>query len=117
MRLRAVLLGFFAVAACARRVIVAAPQRPTVRPGISVLLSDSIGLIRDRRIGLITNQTGIDEHGVSDIDLLRGQAPRAAGVQLVRLFSPEHGIRGTEDREHIASGIDQASGLPFFSLY
>jgi len=74
-------------------------------------------LIRGRRIALITNQTGIDERGVSDIDRLRGPAATDAGVRLVRLFSPEHGIRGTEDREHIASGIDERSGLPVISLY
>ena len=88
-----------------------------VRPGISVLMTDSIGLVRGRRVGLITNQTGIDEHGVSDIDLLRDGTARAAGVRLVTLFSPEHGIRGTEDREQLASGIDSASGLYVNSLY
>lgn len=88
-----------------------------MRPGISVLLSDSIGLIRNKRIGLITNQTGIDEHGVSDIDLLRGPVATGAGVKLVRLYSPEHGIRGTEDRENLASGVDEKSGLTIISLY
>lgn len=88
-----------------------------MRPGISVLMSDSIGLIRDKRIGLITNQTGIDEHGVSDIDLLRNSVATAAGVKLVRLYSPEHGIRGTEDREGLASGVDERSGLFIVSLY
>ena len=44
-----------------------------VRPGITVLLNDSIHLIRGKRIGLLTNQTGIDEKGNSDIDLLEGQ--------------------------------------------
>ena len=88
-----------------------------VRPGISVLLTDSLGLVRGRRVGLLTNQTGIDEHGVSDIERLRGYAARAAGVRLVSLFSPEHGIRGTEDRENLASGIDAQSGLIVHSLY
>jgi uncharacterized protein YbbC (DUF1343 family) len=91
--------------------------RATVTPGISVLFEDSLGLIRDKRIGLLTNQTGVDEHGVSDIERLRDERARAAGVTLVRLFSPEHGIRGTEDRQHIASGVDERSGLPVFSLY
>ena len=90
---------------------------PRVRPGISVLLSDSIHLIRGRRVGLLTNHTGIDERGESDIERLRGPEARAAGVQLVRLFSPEHGIRGTEDREGLASGIDRRSGLFIHSLY
>jgi uncharacterized protein YbbC (DUF1343 family) len=88
-----------------------------VRPGISVLLTDSIGLLRGRRVGLLTNQTGVDEHGISDIERLRSAEARAAGVQLVTLFSPEHGIRGTEDREDLASGIDEASGLVVHSLY
>ena len=88
-----------------------------VRPGITVLLSDSIHLIRGKRIGLLTNQTGINERGVSDVDLLREKKARDAGVSLVQLFSPEHGLRGTEDRENIASEIDQKSGLPVYSLY
>lgn len=89
----------------------------TVRPGISVLLSDSLALVRGRRVGLLTNQTGVDEHGESDIELLRGDVAHAAGVRLVTLFSPEHGIRGTEDRENLASGIDARSGLVVNSLY
>jgi uncharacterized protein YbbC (DUF1343 family) len=88
-----------------------------VHPGISVLLTDSIGLIRGRRIGLLTNQTGVDERGVSDIERLRSDTARAAGAQLVVLFSPEHGIRGTEDRENLASGVDAQSGLTVHSLY
>lgn len=91
--------------------------RATVKPGITVLLDDSISLIRNKRIALLTNQTGVDEHGVSDIERLRDERARAAGVQLTRLFSPEHGIRGTEDRPHIESGIDERSGLPVHSLY
>ena len=88
-----------------------------VRPGITILLGDSIQLIRGKRIGLLTNQTGINERGVSDIDLLRDKKARNAAVSLVQLFSPEHGLRGTEDRQNIASGIDQKSGLPVHSLY
>ena len=104
-------------ASCARPIAVGSPPPVAVRPGISVLLSDSLGLIHGRRIALLTNHTGIDEHGISDIELLRGPIATSAGVQLIRLFSPEHGIRGTEDREHLASGIDDRSGLPVFSLY
>jgi uncharacterized protein YbbC (DUF1343 family) len=89
----------------------------TVRPGITVLLEDSIALIRGKRLALLTNQTGIDAAGRSDIELLRDARAKTAGVTLVRLFSPEHGIRGTEDREHIASGIDERSGLAVHSLY
>ncbi len=88
-----------------------------VRPGITVLLRDSIQLIRGKRIGLLTNQTGVDENGNSDIDLLTDRRSRDVKVSLVQLFSPEHGLRGTEDRENIASGIDAKSGLPVYSLY
>jgi len=59
----------------------------------------------------------VDEHGESDIERLRSADARAAAAQLVRLFSPEHGIRGTEDREQLASGIDERSGLFIQSLY
>ena len=96
----------------------ASARRESVRPGITVLLEDSIHLVRGKRIGLLTNQTGIDAQGTSDIDLLAG-SPRAreADVRLVRLFAPEHGIRGTEDRENLESGIDERTGLVIHSLY
>jgi uncharacterized protein YbbC (DUF1343 family) len=111
---------FLVLSAC---VVTNKPLDPTgelaeakVRPGISVLMSDSIHLIRGKRIGLITNNTGIDEKGVSDIDILRSKKARDAGVRLTQLFSPEHGLRGTEDRA-VPNEIDQKSGLPVFSLY
>ncbi|NUS31539.1 MAG: DUF1343 domain-containing protein [Gemmatimonadaceae bacterium] len=103
--------------ACAQGVQVAGDPAQHVQPGISVLLTDSIGLVRGRRVGLLTNQTGVDERGVSDIERLRGEVARAAGARLVVLYSPEHGIRGTEDRENLASGIDARSGLMVHSLY
>jgi uncharacterized protein YbbC (DUF1343 family) len=71
-----------------------------------------MALVRGKRIALITNQTGVNEHGVSDIDLLAH-----ADVHLVRLFSPEHGIRGREDRMFVANGVDSSTGLPVYSLY
>lgn len=96
----------------------AAVRAADVRPGITVLLDDSIHLVRGKRVGLLTNQTGVDERGVSDVDLLASDArATAARVQLVSLFSPEHGIRGTEDREQIASGVDERTGLTIHSLY
>jgi uncharacterized protein YbbC (DUF1343 family) len=107
-------LGLAVVIGCST-VRIAAPTR--VRPGIDVLLSDSMALIGAKRIALLTNQTGIGASGESDIELLRSPAAVAAGVRLVRLFSPEHGIRGTEDRTNLASGIDARSGLPVISLY
>lgn len=105
-------LGLTAAVACAA--YSGAPAgRPAVRPGIDVLLDDSMALVRGRRIGLVTNQTGVDARGVSDVERLR-----AAGVQLVALFSPEHGFRGAADPgAAVASSIDSATGLPIYSLY
>jgi len=90
-----------------------------VHPGITVLITDSAALIDGKRVGLLTNQTGVDEHGVSDIDLLmkRQTTKGAAGPKLTALFSPEHGIRGTEDRTNLANGTDQRTGIPIYSLY
>jgi uncharacterized protein YbbC (DUF1343 family) len=92
------------------------PQK--VKPGITVLLDKRIGLIQNRRVALITNQAGQDEKGKSDIDLLRTD-PRAvrAHVNLVALFAPEHGIRGTEDHENVGTEVDEKSGLAVHSLY
>jgi uncharacterized protein YbbC (DUF1343 family) len=88
------------------------PPVPKVRPGIDVLLDDSLGLIRGRRVGLLTNQAGVDRNGVDDVTRLRG-----APVSLVALFSPEHGFRGTEaPGVAVASSGDSAS-LPIYSLY
>ncbi len=83
-----------------------------VRPGIEVLLSDSAHLVRGRRVGLLTNQTGVDRAGVSDVELLLG-----ARVELTAIFSPEHGFRGVLDQPSIGHGIDSATGLPIYSLY
>ncbi|HEY5086972.1 MAG TPA: exo-beta-N-acetylmuramidase NamZ domain-containing protein, partial [Gemmatimonadaceae bacterium] len=89
-----------------------------VQPGITVLLSDSTDLIRGKRVALLTNRAGVDEKGRRDVDLLRtdGRATKAR-VQLVELFSPEHGLGATEDRTGVASTTDHASGLPVISLY
>lgn len=93
-------------------------QRRQVRTGLSVLLEDSLKLIAGKRVGLITNQTGVDERGRSGIDLLFSD-PRVvkAGVRLVALFSPEHGIRGTEDHENVSDTRDTKTKLPIYSLY
>jgi uncharacterized protein YbbC (DUF1343 family) len=84
-----------------------------VRPGIEVLLTDSLTLVQGRAVGLVTNQAGVDRAGVSDVERLR-----SAGVHLVALFSPEHGFRGAADPgAAVASGTDSATGLPIYSLY
>jgi uncharacterized protein YbbC (DUF1343 family) len=77
------------------------------------VLTDSAHLIAGKRLGLLTNNTGVDHQGRRDVDLLL----TASGVRLTVLFSPEHGFRGTEDRSGLPDGRDSASGLPIYSLY
>lgn len=85
---------------------------PNVLCGIDVLVRDGFKQLRGRKIGLITNHTGVDRDGRSTIDLLHA----AEGVQLVALFSPEHGIRGQVDAA-VGDSIDQKTELPVYSLY
>ncbi len=89
----------------------AAPDGRTLA-GIDVLEAQKFAPLVGKRVGLITNQTGIDRAGRSTIDLLA----HAPGVKLVALFSPEHGIRGTFDAR-VSSATDEATGLPVYSLY
>jgi uncharacterized protein YbbC (DUF1343 family) len=83
-----------------------------VLTGLDVLAQDNFAALRGKRIGLITNQTGINREGRRNVDLML-----AAGIQVTALFSPEHGLEGAEDRPDIASTKDPASGLTVFSLY
>lgn len=89
-----------------------------VRPGITVLLDDSIKLVAGKRVALVTNQTGVDEKGRRTVDLLFSD-PRAqrAGVKLVKLFAPEHGATGTADRPGLSDERDEKTGLTVHSLY
>ncbi|MGH9884295.1 MAG: exo-beta-N-acetylmuramidase NamZ domain-containing protein, partial [bacterium] len=85
-----------------------------VVPGVEVLLSDSLHLLRGKRVGLLTNHSGRDRKGTSTIDLLF----KAPGVKLTALFAPEHGIRGAAKAgEKIESSVDSATGVKVYSLY
>ncbi|MBL8960905.1 MAG: DUF1343 domain-containing protein [Gemmatimonadetes bacterium] len=103
------------VAALALALTALPAQAQRVRTGIEVLLTDSIHLIRGKRVGLITNHTGISGPlGKSSADLLAA----APGVKLTALFGPEHGIRGIAPAgDHVASGVDSATGVTVHSLY
>jgi uncharacterized protein YbbC (DUF1343 family)/CubicO group peptidase (beta-lactamase class C family) len=83
-----------------------------VQTGIDVLEAENFAPLQGHRVGLITNQSGLDAEGHHTIDLLY----HAPGVKLVALFSPEHGIRGQVD-ERVASSTDAATGLPIYSLF
>ena len=93
-----------------------APVSPPqiVTPGVEQFLADVPAAVRGKRVGLITNHTGVDASGRSIIDRLFA----SRDLKLVALFGPEHGIRGTAaDGEKISSGVDRTTRLPIFSLY
>ena len=81
--------------------------------GIDVLVREKFERLKGRKIGLVTNHTGRDRQGRATTDLLH----TADGVNLVALFSPEHGIRGELDKRTSATATDEKTGLPVFSLY
>src|SRR6266478_3916336 len=90
---------------------------PARRPGrvivgLDILEAQKFAPLRGKRVGLITNHTGLDFQGRTTIELLS----RAPGMHLVALFSPEHGLAGRND-EKIPSSKDPATGLPTYSLY
>lgn len=83
-----------------------------VENGIDVMAADGFRALKGKRVGLITNHTGLLRDGRRNID-----AMRESGVNVVALFSPEHGMAGTLDDENIANAKDRKSGIPIFSLY
>lgn len=84
-----------------------------MRTGLEAFVVDQLSLVAGKRVGFCCNHTAVDRRLVHGIDLLQG-----AGVNLVRLFGPEHGVRATaQDMEGVAERIDLVSGLPVISLY
>jgi uncharacterized protein YbbC (DUF1343 family) len=103
-----------------------AARNGDVKTGIDVLEEDHFSELAELarshggrlRMGLLTNQTGVDTAGRRTIDILSRDATAAVpGVTLDTLFSPEHGISGTVDQPAIANSIDAATGLAVISLY
>jgi len=95
----------------------AKPTRSRSRPGrvqtgLDILEAEKFAPLRGKHIGLITNHTGLDYQERTTINVLA----HAPGVQVLALFSPEHGIAGHSD-EKLSSSKDASTGLPIFSLY
>jgi uncharacterized protein YbbC (DUF1343 family)/CubicO group peptidase (beta-lactamase class C family) len=88
------------------------PGGMKVENGIDVLIESKFPELQGKRVGLITNHTGITRDGRRNID-----AMISAGVNLRALYSPEHGLAGKEDQENIGNAKDPATGLPVWSLY
>ena len=103
MRIAAcVLLTVFETAACAQ-----------VKTGLDVLIEQRFQPLAGKRVGLATNQTGITRDGRRNIDVFA----HAANIKLTAIFSFEHGLTATREDNRIESSVDEATGVPIFSLY
>ena len=103
--------SLLAIAACA-----GAPPRPTrVQSGLDALEAERFAPLKGKRVGVITNRTGVDALGRPIVDLLAG----AAGVTLAAVFTPEHGFGAASEADKIASSTILAGGreIPLYSLY
>lgn len=89
-------------------------QKITIQTGIEVLKSQNFKCLEGKRVGLITNPTGVDNQLKSTIDILH----EAPNVNLVALYGPEHGVRGdVHAGDHVTDIKDATTGLPVYSLY
>ncbi len=89
-------------------------QKIKIKTGIEVLKEQNFKILEGKRVGLITNPTGVDNNMKSTIDILH----EAKNVQLVALFAPEHGVRGDAHAgDHVDNVTDPKTGLPVYSLH
>src|SRR5256712_6691568 len=113
LRLKSI-TGYNEAQTAARRLSV---RNGSVQTGIDVLEAHNFDLIRGsttkKRIGLLTNQTGVDSQGRRTIDVL-AETP---GVSLDAIFSPEHGVTGTQDTTEVSNSKDVVTGAPVYSVY
>jgi uncharacterized protein YbbC (DUF1343 family) len=85
-----------------------------VKPGIEAFLENYLGLVEGKRVGLITNPTGVNSHRETNIDLFYANSK----INLVALYGPEHGVRGNAPAgEYVPFTMDEKYNLPVFSLY
>ena len=94
--------------------ICAYASQPAVKTGIEILRDRGFDILIGKRVGLVTNPSGVDRHLNSTVDILYN----APGVRLVALYGPEHGVRGdVYAGGKVADTKDEATGLPVYSLY
>lgn len=92
----------------------AVKETKAVKPGIEVLRDNDFAQLQGKRVGLITNPTGVDNNLKSTIDILH----EAPGVTLTALYAPEHGVRGdVHAGDHVDNFTDPATGVPVYSIY
>ncbi len=87
-------------------------RNAATRSGLDVLAERNFQPLAGQRVGLITNQTGVDRLGRRNVDLMR-----RAGITIAALFSPEHGFAGREDQPEVRDATDAATGIRIYSLY
>ena len=108
---------FFICAALAARLscsTTAVAVEPVVKTGIEVLRDREFEGLKGKRVGLVTNPSGVDRYMNSTVDILYN----APGVELVALYGPEHGVRGdVYAGGHVTDTKDEATGLPVYSIY
>ena len=89
----------------------------SVQAGIDVLEAHNFDVLQSptgkRRVGVLTNQTGVDSQGQRTIDVLA----HAPGISLQAIFSPEHGVTGTLDTVQVGNSRDSATGVPVYGVY
>lgn len=104
------LLLIFSIALCS----LAQARTPVVKPGIEVLRDSGFEGLVGRKVGLVTNPSGVDSELNSTVDILFN----APGVELVALYGPEHGVRGdVYAGDKVNDSVDAATGLPVYSIY
>ena len=95
-------------------VAVAIAATAQVKPGVEVLRDRNFDILQGKRVGLITNPSGVDNTLKSTVDIL-SEAP---GVRLTALYGPEHGVRGdVHAGDNVGNSVDAATGVPVYSIY
>ena len=112
------LLMIFTAALCCMAVQAKTPfaksRNSAVKTGIEVLREKNFEGLVGKKVGLVTNPSGVDSHLNSTVDILFN----APGVELVALYGPEHGVRGdVYAGDKINDSVDAATGLPVYSIY
>ena len=104
----------FLCAVFAALTFTAKAAEPVVKTGIEVLRDRNFEILKGKRVGLVTNPSGVDRFLNSTVDILFN----APGVELVALYGPEHGVRGdVYAGGHVTDTRDEATGLPVYSIY
>ena len=111
----AALLAFVAILpSCAAEAEKECAKDTVVKTGIDVLQSNGFKQLQGKKVGLVTNPSGLNNQLVSTVDILAN----APGVELVALYGPEHGVRGDiHAGDKVSDEVDPKTGIPVYSLY